>query len=561
MRREAPAHPTTGTLDAPRRSRLLSILSRRPFRRFFGPAERALRARLAAPLADLVAADPELKLIYHDEQMWVGRRTVGMTSRTARRRNIELVEQILASAGIASFAIPDQSRRHAALGVAAEDWTRFVGALQSFNSAAPVYAGLVARLPNGGTTRLPFLAASAEVAQALTTQQSVPVFQFFAEAGKDFPFGLGDACEVQRWERATDGTLETEVKNNRTSAISRAEQISATVEVNQLPLPTFAPLAEQNVFEINEPIDAVFMWVDGQDAAWRTKRDAVIAELTGTVPSDSFDASRFRDNGELRYSFRSLFEHCDWIRNIILVSDSQIPEWLDVSHPRIRVVDHQELFADTGALPTFNSHAIASRIHHIDGLSERYLIMNDDVFVGHSIGPEKFFLSNGMSRFFLSQSTLPRREKYDQAHESARDNVARLIQDTYGATVGRIFWHTPVPQQKSLLLELEQEHPEAFTATWSHQLRSPEDFEINGWMHHYVGYLKRRTLPGSIRYDYFNLGAENLIPRLDALMRSRSISTFCLNDSPDAPERNLEYVGDWLERYFPVAAPWELDRK
>jgi hypothetical protein len=44
--------------------------------------------------------------------------------------------------------------------------------------------------------------------------------------------------------------------------------------------------------------------------------------------------------------------------------------WLDTEYPGITVVSHREIFGDTGRLPTFNSHAIESRLHRIPGLAE-----------------------------------------------------------------------------------------------------------------------------------------------------------------------------------------------
>ena len=39
---------------------------------------------------------------------------------------------------------------------------------------------------------------------------------------------------------------------------------------------------------------------------------------------------------ELRYSLRSVEKYAPWVRNIYIVTNGQIPYWLDLSHPRIR---------------------------------------------------------------------------------------------------------------------------------------------------------------------------------------------------------------------------------
>src|SRR5699024_9900015 len=101
-------------------------------------------------------------------------------------------------------------------------------------------------------------------------------------------------------------------------------------------------------------------------------------------------------------SLRSLEMYANWIRHIYIVTDNQVPHWLDTSHPRITIIDHTEVFADSTVLPVYNSHAIESQLHHIPELSEHYLYMNDDVFFGRPTSPDQFLLSNGVAKFFPS---------------------------------------------------------------------------------------------------------------------------------------------------------------
>jgi hypothetical protein len=127
------------------------------------------------------------------------------------------------------------------------------------------------------------------------------------------------------------------------------------------------------------PVDAVWTHVDPSDSAWRR----AFANLTGRADV-SPDDNRFRSWSELRYSMRSVAMHAPWVRRVIVVvaSARQIPEWLDASHPRVRIVLHAEIFDHADAqLPTFNSLAIESVLHRIPGLSEHFLYFNNDVFL------------------------------------------------------------------------------------------------------------------------------------------------------------------------------------
>lgn len=59
---------------------------------------------------------------------------------------------------------------------------------------------------------------------------------------------------------------------------------------------------------------------------------------------EDVSASRFEDNEELRYSLRSIERHAPWVRHIFIVTNGQIPSWLNLDNPRITIVTHQVKF-------------------------------------------------------------------------------------------------------------------------------------------------------------------------------------------------------------------------
>lgn len=56
---------------------------------------------------------------------------------------------------------------------------------------------------------------------------------------------------------------------------------------------------------------------------------------------EDVSASRFEDNEELRYSLRSIERHAPWVRHIFIVTNGQIPSWLNLDSPRVSVITHQ----------------------------------------------------------------------------------------------------------------------------------------------------------------------------------------------------------------------------
>ncbi|CAH0491970.1 unnamed protein product [Peronospora farinosa] len=156
------------------------------------------------------------------------------------------------------------------------------------------------------------------------------------------------------------------------------------------------------------PIDVVYTWVNGTDPRWKKEKEFWhkhwIASLTGQpLPvwgeqetldikgkDDSNSDNRFRDNEELRYSLRSLEKYAPWVRHIYVVTDGQIPSWLDIESSKISIIKHEVIFTNKSHLPVFSSPAIEWNLDNIPGLSEMFLYLNDDVFLGSPVRPEDF---------------------------------------------------------------------------------------------------------------------------------------------------------------------------
>ncbi|KAK9818491.1 hypothetical protein WJX74_001230 [Apatococcus lobatus] len=171
----------------------------------------------------------------------------------------------------------------------------------------------------------------------------------------------------------------------------------------------------QDAWILGEPIDAVYTWVNGSDPAFiASKMFHKQNELRGTdthedaaqIHVESED-SRFRDNDELRFSLRSLEQHAPWLRHIYIVTNGQVPTWLDRDNPRLSIVAHQEIFTNRSHLPTFSSSAIEVHLHRIKGLSNKFLYFNDDVFLMKPVYPDDFYTLSGGQKLFFTWDVPP----------------------------------------------------------------------------------------------------------------------------------------------------------
>lgn len=146
-------------------------------------------------------------------------------------------------------------------------------------------------------------------------------------------------------------------------------------------------------------IDLVYLWCDGNDAAWREKK-LFWQKKYGNMTDDAAGECRFVEHDELKFSLRSVEMYMPWINHIFIVTDGQVPAWLNTDNPKISIVDHKEIMP-ADALPTFNSSAIEACLHNIPGLSEHFLFANDDMFVGRPLEPDFFFAPDGRPYVFL----------------------------------------------------------------------------------------------------------------------------------------------------------------
>ncbi len=309
----------------------------------------------------------------------------------------------------------------------------------------------------------------------------------------------------------------------------------------------------------NFPIDAVFTWVDGADPQWQQRKLARESDSATGLHGTAANPARYASFDELKYALRSIEMYAPWIRRIFLVTDRQVPTWLDVEDPRITVVDHREIFDGQEGLPTFNSHAIEARLHHIPDLAEHYVYFNDDVFLTRALPPSFFFQADGKLRVFLATDAIDAGPltATDPPVIAAAKNNRELLRELTGHELHHKLKHVPHPQLKSVALELESRAPEPFRATMSAPFRSPNDLSIASSLLPHYALATGRGVPDSIRHFYADVASTELRWRLPALQETREVDIVCLNATIAVPEEYLQRVSAFLEKSLPSNAPWE----
>lgn len=310
------------------------------------------------------------------------------------------------------------------------------------------------------------------------------------------------------------------------------------------------------------PVDAVFTWVDGSDPAWQDRRDRRLASdpSTSSLHAESANEARYASMDELRFALRSIHTYAPWFRTIFLVTDRQVPDWLDTEHPRIRVVDHRDIFTDPKVLPTFNSHAIESQLHHIEDLSEQFVYFNDDIFLARATPPSRFFDETGRPKVFFAADLIPPGPAgaSDPPVVAAAKNNRKVLERLTGFVLTQKLQHVPHPQVRSLTGELERELTVDFARTASSPFRDRSDLSVASSLAPHFSYATNRAIRGHLKHFYADVASLEVYWRLPELLEQRNVDVICLNATTGGSARRAAWAHRFLTRYFPVRAPWEI---
>ena len=182
-----------------------------------------------------------------------------------------------------------------------------------------------------------------------------------------------------------------------------------------------------------EKIDFVLPWVDSDDIKWQRKKKKYAKPSSSKYNKDT-GVLRYRDTNTLKYALRSIEKFCPWYNKIHLITEGHRPDWLNIEHPKIKLVTHEELYFNTEDLPTFSSPSIEMNLANMKGVSEHFVYLNDDFIMLNSLTEERFF-KNGKPVDFLIHGWIPRNKFYQMLRDnstwvkSLNNNIA-LINET-----------------------------------------------------------------------------------------------------------------------------------
>ena len=295
-------------------------------------------------------------------------------------------------------------------------------------------------------------------------------------------------------------------------------------------------------------IDAVYTWVDMSDQKWLDN----YRKTTGRYP----ESMRYKNYGELEFSVKLLIKHCKFIRNIYIVTDNQTPSWYETDkekYPNVFIIDHSIILDNLCSHPTFKSDSIEAYLYKIPDLSEYYLYLNDDTFIGN-VCTEYNFIDRKTLLPIARFKQVPLSDQMKAAAIAGRiypraanlTNAMNCVKRAYKIHHNKTPIHQVVILRKSMSELAWKLFPNELTKSVRIPIRTPINDTISFTLLSMLlgittGKMKTEIGPYSIKiYDNYSLSKGGATFNLNRILAQRP-QLFCINDVNDYNYRLFDY--------------------
>lgn len=324
-------------------------------------------------------------------------------------------------------------------------------------------------------------------------------------------------------------------------------------------------------------IDFVIIWVDGGDPEWQRTKSHYKGD-----DKPAANNVRYRDWNLLHYWFRGVEKYAPWVRRVHFVTCGQVPAWLNLEHPKLNFVKHED-YIDAEFLPTFSSHPIELNLHRIEGLSDKFVYFNDDMYLTAPVTEEDFFV-NGLPRGYgvLNPPTADRNgiggiilnnlgiiaDHFDFMTQF-RAHLSKWIHPIYGTKLIRTFlllpWrryvgfldlHLPSPFLKETFHEVWEKEDALLRKVSSHKFRDNSD--VNQWLMSYWQIVTGRFVPASPKVGKVVYLTDDTQSAVQSILNPK-LKMVCINDSEEIKnfEKVQQEIGAAFERILPEKSGFE----
>ena len=302
-------------------------------------------------------------------------------------------------------------------------------------------------------------------------------------------------------------------------------------------------------------VDFIITWVDGNDEKWLKEKEKFIPPQN----KSSNAKNRYRDWELLKYWFRGVEKNASWVNKVYFVTYGHMPDWLNTDYEKLVIMKHSD-YIPAQYLPTYNSNAIEMNFFRINGLSEKIVNFNDDMFIINKTAKEDFFKNNLPCDLAGCNINMPNGEsdtishimlnnvdiinKYYNKNQIIKKDIKKWINIKYGKYLMRTIFLLPWPRfslfqemhmpssiLKSTMDELCELEKRRIEETSENRFRSEKD--INQWVFRYWQIAKGKFEPRSYKFGkYYNIEEDTILDIKQTILGNKN-KVICLNDSKE----------------------------
>lgn len=327
----------------------------------------------------------------------------------------------------------------------------------------------------------------------------------------------------------------------------------------------------------NLKIDFVVTWVDGNDQNWRMSKNKYLPEDEQLNKTE-----RYREYGTFKYWFRAVEKYAPWVNKIYLVTEGHLPEWLNIDSPKLVHVRHSD-YMPKEYLPTFSSNPIQLNLHRIKGLSEHFVLFNDDLFLNNPVEKKDFFI-NGIPKEYGIYNVIVPDEDFSKMifnnvmvinkHFNKRKTLNKYRNKFFRIRYGKLLlrtiltlpWknvtgyynsHLTTPLLKSTYEEVWKLEFEELNKTSNNKFRTNED--VTDWLFRYWQIESGNFEPQYNKFGkYFELDD---LPEISRQLLLNKYKVICINDVITDKlidfDELMERLTNVFEKKFPEKCEYE----
>jgi len=301
-------------------------------------------------------------------------------------------------------------------------------------------------------------------------------------------------------------------------------------------------IEKNNLNKWNNCIDYVFPYVTMSDPYWQEQYKKY---YSGDGSDWKAGIERYRDNGILKYIFRSIEKHLPFIRDVymIVMSESQIPSW--VNKNKVKFIFHKD-FIPSKFLPTFNSMTIETFLP-LTSLTDMIIYSNDDILTFKDLSKD-FFFRGGIPVYSMNFRNYNGAAKGDRV----RNNVYNLILGKKQNKKVVTTQHGPIPYRMDWIKEFYKVYG---NETSSHTTMFREDENYNQYVFAFYQMMEKRIFNSEkdiVNYDMKEQLYERIIND-----DFESHDFVCINDNAFSTEEQWNNVLNKIDKLLPNKSKYE----